>query len=74
MCKNFHFSNLIAKYRNNAKLKWCVIQKDTSKNVNISKLVLPIKIDLDEKLITNTKPIVENCNNFFTDVGPMLSK
>ena len=69
--KIMYYHQKLAKYTNDLKNTWKVIKEVTNKTTN--KTQLPKFFKLDGKIITDKIDIANQCNTFFTNIGPSLA-
>ncbi|XP_065651287.1 uncharacterized protein LOC136079476 [Hydra vulgaris] len=71
--KKKYYSNLLEKFKNNAKRTWQILNEITG-NKKIKTCNLPKFIKNNDDFLYNPKDIANQINNFFVTIGPNLEK
>ena len=71
MSKQEYYTKILNKHKNNIKETWNILRNvPGSSTAN----TFPNSFVIDNKLISNENDIVNDFNNFFTNIGPDLAK
>ena len=68
-----YYSNLLEKHKDNVKQRWQVLKEITGKIQNNNQS-LPTTLETENGIMSDENTIAEEFNNFFTNIGPNLSK